>query len=78
MVNQIVELGYSVPMVKLKKPSVKILINSHVNWLITLKLSIWEFLPALFTLLFAQSRISASLISLPALPWECDLKFLSS
>lgn len=42
---------------------------------LTLKLSIWEVLPALLTLSFAHDKISVSVISLP---WERDLKFFKS
>lgn len=50
---------------------------NHIRtWLtLTLKLSAWLVRPPLFTFLFAQLRISASVISLPC---ECDLKFLRS
>lgn len=62
--------------------------NSHsgevVHWFLgtsleslyyTLKLSIWEDLPADLILLFAQFRISASVISFP---WDWHRKFFSS
>lgn len=44
----------------------------------TLKLSIRDVLPDAFTLLLAQSRISASEISFPWAPWEWNLSLFNS
>lgn len=65
---------------RFRKPTggLKLIAIQDYSWLFTLKLSIWEVLLAFFTLLFAQFRMSASVISFPFLPWEWDLKFLKS
>jgi hypothetical protein len=54
---------------------VHIHIHMQEKFYLTLKLCIWEALPVLFTLLFAQFRISASVNSFS---WEWDLKFFKS